>query len=86
MAPGGLAAAPSALAEEIAANSPLAVPEAKRAIDAGLDVSVADGIDLEDLAWRRAVATRDRAEGIAAFVEKRDAELVGGVSDLPRAR
>jgi enoyl-CoA hydratase/carnithine racemase len=72
-----LAAATMALAEEICANSPIAVQEAKRAIERGLEVSVAGGIDLEDQAWRKAVASKDRAEGIAAFVEKRTPKWSG---------
>lgn len=66
-----LRAATHALAEEIAASAPVAVREAKRAIDAGLGRPPEEGIEVEDRAWRAAVATRDRAEGIVAFVEKR---------------
>lgn len=65
------------LAREICASSPVAVREAKLAIDRGLDVTLEDGIELEDLAWRRAVASRDRLEGIAAFNEKRDPRWEG---------
>jgi len=65
------------LALEICASSPVAVREAKLAIDRGLDVTVEDGIELEDLAWRRAVASQDRREGIAAFNEKRNPEWTG---------
>jgi enoyl-CoA hydratase/carnithine racemase len=65
------------LARDICASSPVAVREAKLAIDRGLDVTVEDGIELEDLAWRRAVASEDRREGIAAFNEKRDPQWRG---------
>ncbi len=65
------------LAREICASSPVAVREAKLAIDRGLDVTVEDGIELEDLAWRRAVASQDRREGIAAFNEKRHPQWRG---------
>jgi enoyl-CoA hydratase/carnithine racemase len=60
------------LARGICRNSPVAVREAKRAIDRGSDLPLDDGLELEDLAWRRAVASEDRPEGIAAFNEKRD--------------
>jgi enoyl-CoA hydratase/carnithine racemase len=65
------------LAEEICRNSPVAVREAKRAIDRGFDVPLEQGLELEDLAWRRAVASEDRPEGIAAFNDKRDPRWKG---------
>lgn len=72
-----LKAATMSLAREICESSPLAVREAKRAIDQGVDIPLDRGLDLEDLAWRRAVATEDRREGIAAFNEKRDPQWKG---------
>jgi enoyl-CoA hydratase/carnithine racemase len=72
-----LKAATMSLAREICESSPLAVREAKQAIDMGVDVPLGHGLDLEDLAWRRAVATEDRREGIAAFNEKRDPQWKG---------
>jgi enoyl-CoA hydratase/carnithine racemase len=65
------------LATEICRSSPVGVREAKRAIDRAFDVSLDEGIDLEDLAWRRAVASDDRPEGIAAFNQKRDPKWKG---------
>jgi enoyl-CoA hydratase/carnithine racemase len=65
------------LAKAICRNSPVAVREAKRAIDRGFDLPLDDGLELEDLAWRRAVASGDRREGIAAFNEKRDPQWKG---------
>src|SRR5439155_16106424 len=72
-----LADAAMAVASEICANSPVAVREAKAAIDRGTEVPVAQGIELEDLACRRAVASEDRRGGIAAFNEKRSPEWKG---------
>jgi enoyl-CoA hydratase/carnithine racemase len=74
---GALQSATMELAREICASSPIAVQEAKKAIDRSLDVPVEQGIELEDLAWRRAVASEDRREGIAAFNEKRPPEWKG---------
>jgi enoyl-CoA hydratase/carnithine racemase len=65
------------LVREILGSSPVAVREAKGAIDRALDGAIASGIDLEELAWRRAVASEDRREGIAAFNEKRDPRWSG---------
>jgi enoyl-CoA hydratase/carnithine racemase len=59
------------LAGQIAANSPVAVRAAKRAIRHGWGVSLEAGLDVEDAAWRTATLSADRREGIAAFVEKR---------------
>jgi len=59
------------LAGQIAANSPVAVRAAKRAIRHGWGVSLEAGLDIEDAAWRTAAVSADRREGIAAFVEKR---------------
>jgi enoyl-CoA hydratase/carnithine racemase len=72
-----LGAATAELAREICASSPVAVREAKGAVDRALDVPLPDGIDLEELAWRRAVASEDRREGIAAWTEKRDPRWTG---------
>jgi len=59
------------LAGQIAANAPVAVRAAKRAIRHGWGVSLEAGLDIEDAAWRTAALSADRREGVAAFVEKR---------------
>ena len=66
-----LPAATEELARQIVANSPVGVREAKSAIERGWSLSMEDAIQLEELAWLRAVASEDRREGIAAFNEKR---------------
>jgi enoyl-CoA hydratase/carnithine racemase len=58
-------------------SSPVGVREARFAIDRGLEVPLQQGLELEELAWRRAVASDDRREGIAAFNEKRDPQWKG---------
>ncbi len=73
----GLGAASMQLAAEICRNSPVGVQAAKLAMDRGVDVPVEHGIEIEETAWRRAVASEDRREGIAAFNEKRDARWKG---------
>lgn len=59
------------LAARIAANSPVAVRAAKAAIREGSGLPLAAGLAVEDAAWRTAVASADRREGIAAFNAKR---------------
>jgi len=60
------------LARDVCRSSPVSVREAKRAIEASAAASIEDGENLEHTAWERVVATEDRAEGIAAFNEKRE--------------
>jgi enoyl-CoA hydratase/carnithine racemase len=72
-----LHAATQALAEELCAAAPIAVREAKRAIQRGVETPLEQAIDIEELGWRKAVASADRREGIAAFTEKRDPEWKG---------
>ena len=65
------------LAEELCKSSPVALREAKAAIDRGFGMPLADAVELEDLAWRRNVASGDRQEGVAAFNEKREPKWQG---------
>ena len=65
------------LAGRVCRASPVAAREAKRAIDRGGELPLEAGIEIEDQAWRRAVASEDRVEGIAAFNEKRDPQWKG---------
>src|SRR6266566_1890916 len=59
------------LAQQIAANSPVAVRAAKQAIRHGAGIGLAAALDVEDAAWRKVAMSPDRREGIAAFNEKR---------------
>jgi enoyl-CoA hydratase/carnithine racemase len=59
------------LAGTIAANSPVGVRNAKRALRLGRDIDLAAGLEIEDSAWRATAFSADRAEGIAAFNERR---------------
>jgi enoyl-CoA hydratase/carnithine racemase len=47
---------------------------AKWALEVGADLPLEAAMEIEDQAWRRAVLSNDRREGIAAWVEKRDPE------------
>jgi enoyl-CoA hydratase/carnithine racemase len=68
-------AAATALAAEIAGNAPTAVRMAKWALEVGGDLPVEAAMEVEDQAWRRAVESDDRREGIAAWVERRDPDF-----------
>lgn len=60
------------VAGDLCRSSPIALREAKRSIDAALGVPIDDGIEIEHGSWEIVVKSEDRAEGIAAFNEKRD--------------
>ena len=74
---GEVAATAAALAAELAANAPTAVRMAKWALEVGADLPLEAALEIEDQAWRRAVLSDDRREGIAAWIEKRDPEWPG---------
>jgi enoyl-CoA hydratase/carnithine racemase len=59
------------LAAAIAANSPVGVRNAKRAMREGLDRPLAEGLDVEDECWAATAFSPDRAEGVRAFTERR---------------
>src|SRR6478609_10077942 len=59
------------LARQIAANSPVGLRQAKRAMRLGADVDLATGLEVEDACWRATAFSGDRAEGVAAFAERR---------------
>lgn len=66
-----------ALAAAIAANAPLAVRQAKHAIDAGLCLPLAEGLALEQQAYAPLLGTNDRQEGLEAFAAKRPPRFTG---------
>jgi len=68
---GSARAAALELAATIAANSPVGVRQAKKAMRLGLDTDLAAGLDIEDDAWAVVAFSPDRAEGVLAFAERR---------------
>jgi enoyl-CoA hydratase/carnithine racemase len=64
-------------ATAIAANGPLAVRQAKKAIHHGLQTDISRGLWLEVEAYNRLVFTEDRLEGVKAFNEKRPPRFRG---------
>ena len=59
------------VATTISGHSPVGVRNAKRAVRSGYDTDLASGLQIEDAAWRATAFSADRAEGVAAFNEKR---------------
>lgn len=59
------------LAAQISANSPVGLRNAKKAMRLGAEVDLAAGLEIEDACWRATAFSGDRAEGVAAFAEKR---------------
>jgi enoyl-CoA hydratase len=60
-----------ALAQEIAANAPLAVAETMRAVDEGFDLPLDLALLRESVRFGGLCATADKNEGTQAFLEKR---------------
>lgn len=65
------------LAEQIGENAPLAVEQAKFAINQGMETDLATGLALETKAYETLIPTKDRLEGLAAFKEKRKPRYAG---------
>lgn len=59
------------LAKQIIKNGPLALKEAKQAIQSSLDHALHTGLTKEYEAYLRLIETEDRTEGLRAFQEKR---------------
>lgn len=59
------------LAGQIIQNAPIAVAQAKIAINRGLEVDLYTGLKLEQMAYEMTIPTKDRLEGLQAFKEKR---------------
>jgi len=69
--PGELMPAVLDTARTIAANAPLSVRQAKKAIHYGLQMDLRTGFRFEIEAYNRLVPTEDRLEGVRSFNEKR---------------
>ena len=62
------------LAATIARNAPIAVRNAKRAINEGLQVDMDQAVVIEEKLFGNCFETYDQKEGMAAFLEKRKVE------------
>ena len=72
-----LEAAVARLLEELSAHSTLALAMAKRVLSQAYEGPLAQGLELEGLAYGLLQQTHDFREGVASFVEKRAPEFTG---------
>jgi enoyl-CoA hydratase/carnithine racemase len=77
VATGSAVARATELATTIAAHSPVALRQAKRAMRLGLGVDLTAGLEIEDACWRATAFSADRAEGVAAFATRRRPQWPG---------
>ncbi len=75
--PDQLRSASLELAQHIARSAPLAVRAGKRLVNQGADVPLEVGLALEQQVLSGLYRTKDGAEGIAAFMEKREPNFIG---------
>ncbi|WP_281975532.1 enoyl-CoA hydratase [Halobacillus litoralis] len=64
-------------ASTIARNGPVAIRQAKKAINEGFDTKLEDGLKIERACYEKTIPTSDRIEGLQAFKEKRKPEYKG---------
>jgi enoyl-CoA hydratase/carnithine racemase len=72
-----LPAAAARLAAELAGAGPLAVAQAKKAIDGGFDLPMPEALKHERDCYELVLESEDRNEGLAAFAEKRPPRFTG---------
>ncbi len=65
------------MAEMICNNAPIALEQAKKAINRGCEVDIETGLVFESEAYQACIPTLDRLEGLKAFSEKRKPEYKG---------
>jgi enoyl-CoA hydratase len=67
-----LMAAAKKMAASIAANAPIAVRASKKAINDGLQVSIDEGVAIEEKLFGSCFESEDQKEGMANFLRKKD--------------
>lgn len=59
------------VAKSIAKNGPIALRQAKMAINQGMQTDLSTALEIEHLCYKETIKTNDRLEGLEAFKEKR---------------
>jgi enoyl-CoA hydratase len=75
--PDQLMARAEQIAQTIAGMAPLAIRDSIRAVNAGYDLPLASGLELEASLFGLSCSTSDKTEGTQAFLEKRAAKWDG---------
>ncbi len=65
------------VAQRVAANAPVSLRQAKRAIDGGWNLPLDEALDLEHRMYEDCLGTKDRQEALRAFAEKRKPVFTG---------
>ncbi|XP_007898044.1 enoyl-CoA hydratase domain-containing protein 2, mitochondrial [Callorhinchus milii] len=65
------------LSKEILSQGPVALRMAKLAINRGIEVDILSGMAIEEMCYAQVIPTKDRQEGMTAFIEKRAPHFTG---------
>lgn len=65
------------VSQEILPNGPVGIKMAKTAINKGLQVDLNAGCAIEEMCYAQVIPTKDRLEGLEAFLNKRSPKYVG---------
>lgn len=65
------------MAKKLMKKSPLALREAKNAVNMSMNTDIKNGCRMEQLGWSMLFSSEDQKEGMAAFAEGRKAEFKG---------
>jgi 2-(1,2-epoxy-1,2-dihydrophenyl)acetyl-CoA isomerase len=65
------------IAQKIAAQPPIQISITKKLLNQSLSVSMADAVEFEDVAQALAFSSKDTAEAMKAFMEKREPNFTG---------
>lgn len=65
------------MAKMISENGPIAIEQAKKAVNKGYELDLESGLVFESEAYQSCIPTKDRIEGLTAFAEKRKPSYKG---------
>ncbi|GIO23212.1 putative enoyl-CoA hydratase/isomerase YngF [Oceanobacillus sp. J11TS1] len=65
------------LAKQITKNGPIAIRQAKKAINQGIELPIDKALQIEHQSYLEVIPTKDRKEGLLAFQEKREPNYQG---------